>query len=80
MPISTISSKGQITLPADIRRKLGMKPNDRVLVEADNEAITIRPARGFLGLKGFAGPAQPADEENRKMAEAVAKHLAGQDL
>ena len=77
MPISTISSKGQITLPADIRRKLGLKPNDRVIVESTDVAIIIRSARDFMDLKGFAGPAQPAAEEKRAMAEAAAKHRSG---
>ena len=79
MPISTISSKGQITLPTDIRRKLGMKPNDRVLVESTADAIIIRSVKDLLVLKGFAGPAKSADEEARAMAEAVAKHHSGAD-
>ena len=54
-----------------------MKPNDRVIVEATDEAIIIRSARDFMGLKGFAGPAKPADEENKAMAAAVAKHQSG---
>ena len=29
MPVSTISVKGQITLPISFRRKLGIKPHDR---------------------------------------------------
>lgn len=30
MPFARISSKGQITIPASIRRALGMRPNTRV--------------------------------------------------
>jgi antitoxin PrlF len=42
---STISSKGQITVPLEIRARLGLKKGDRVeFVVADN-GTTIRPAR-----------------------------------
>ncbi len=78
MSVSTISSKGQITLPADIRKKLGMKPHDRVFVESTDEAIIIRSAKNLFDLKGFAGPAKSPDEEQKKMTEAIANHQAGE--
>ena len=33
MATTSISTKGQVTLPVGLRRKLGLKPRDRVLVE-----------------------------------------------
>jgi antitoxin PrlF len=43
-PSSTISSKGQITLPLEIRRRLGLKTGDRVEFVLDEGRTTIRPA------------------------------------
>ena len=41
---STISSKGQVTVPLEIRRRLGVKAGDRIEFVLDNGRITIRPA------------------------------------
>ena len=42
---STISSKGQITVPLEIRRRLGLKEGDRVEFVVDKDRTSIRPAR-----------------------------------
>jgi antitoxin PrlF len=44
-PSSTITSKGQITVPLEIRNRLGLKKGDRVEFVVDNGRTTIRPAR-----------------------------------
>jgi AbrB family looped-hinge helix DNA binding protein len=43
-PGSTISSKGQITVPLEIRRRLGLKEGDRVEFVVEGERTIIRPA------------------------------------
>jgi antitoxin PrlF len=42
---STISSKGQITVPLEVRKRLGLKAGDRVEFVTDNGHTTIRPMR-----------------------------------
>jgi len=42
---STISSKGQITVPQQIRERLGLSAGDRVEFVIDGERTVIRPAR-----------------------------------
>ncbi len=44
-PSSTISSKGQITVPLEIRRRLGLKQGDRVEFVVEGESTIIRPAQ-----------------------------------
>ena len=44
---STISSKGQITVPLEIRRRLGLKEGDRVEFIVKDELTVIRPARAI---------------------------------
>lgn len=59
---STISSKGQITVPLEVRHRLGLKEGDRVEFVVEEGKTTIRPARGpanpflkYIGaLPGFA--------------------------
>jgi AbrB family looped-hinge helix DNA binding protein len=41
--LSSVSPKGQITLPAEIRKVLGLKPTDRVAVWLEDGQVRIRP-------------------------------------
>ena len=40
-----LTSKGQVTIPQDIRDKLGLLPRTEVEFEVDGDAVRIRPAR-----------------------------------
>ncbi|HEY3974299.1 MAG TPA: AbrB/MazE/SpoVT family DNA-binding domain-containing protein [Candidatus Sulfotelmatobacter sp.] len=42
---STISSKGQVTVPQEIRHRLGLAAGDRVEFVIEGERTVIRPAR-----------------------------------
>ena len=42
---STISSKGRITVPLEIRNRLGLRKGDRVEFVVEDDRTTIRPAR-----------------------------------
>jgi len=42
---STISSKGQITVPIEVRRSLGVKPGDRVEFAIENGRTFLKPVR-----------------------------------
>ncbi len=77
MPISTISAKGQITLPAKLRKMFNLRPNDRVVVESTVEGILIRGAGDFFELDGFLGKGLPRPEERARMMKGVAAHLRG---
>ena len=41
MELAKISSKGQITIPIDIRKKLGVKDGDKILFLEENDKIYI---------------------------------------
>ena len=43
--LSSISSKGQITVPLEVRKRLGLKVGDRVEFVVEKDRTTIRPAR-----------------------------------
>jgi AbrB family looped-hinge helix DNA binding protein len=44
MGVTRLSSKGQITIPKEVREKLNLKPGDRVVVEAaEGERAILRP-------------------------------------
>ena len=64
---STVTSKGQITIPQEIRRALGIRQGSRVAFAAKNGAVALRvvhsaPAAvksgfGMLGARGKQVPA-----------------------
>jgi AbrB family looped-hinge helix DNA binding protein len=52
--ISTMTSKGQVTIPVEMRRRLGLSPSDKVeFVMDEDDGLTLRlaRARSFLDLK-----------------------------
>jgi AbrB family looped-hinge helix DNA binding protein len=56
--ISTITSKGQVTIPAEVRKHLGLKTKDKVvfLVEEEGAVRLLPPRYPDLGsLRGAAG-------------------------
>jgi AbrB family looped-hinge helix DNA binding protein len=42
---STISSKGQITVPVEVRRRLGLREGDRVRFVVKDGNVTVEPDR-----------------------------------
>jgi AbrB family looped-hinge helix DNA binding protein len=42
---STVSSKGQITIPQEIRTRLGLKEGDRVEFVIEDDKTILRPER-----------------------------------
>jgi antitoxin PrlF len=63
---STISSKGQVTVPQEIRKRLGLEPGDRVEFVVEEDRTVIRPARTeanpFTRFIGIADPFPGGDE------------------
>lgn len=41
MELAKVTSKGQITIPKDIRKKLGVKEGDKILFIEDGDKIVI---------------------------------------
>jgi antitoxin PrlF len=40
---ATMTSKGQVTVPVEVRRRLGLKQGDRVAFEVADGTATLRP-------------------------------------
>jgi len=47
-----ISRKGQVVIPAEIRRKLSIKPGEMVFVEEYKGVIKIKPKTKLRSLRG----------------------------
>jgi AbrB family looped-hinge helix DNA binding protein len=75
-----ISEKGQITLPATVRRRLRLEPRSSVSVEVRDDEIVLRPVRPISELKGifhaYAGRRGASwESERRHMEKAVAEEV-----
>ena len=61
MEVAKITSRGQITIPVDIRKKLGVKEGDKVIFIEDNNRIFLANAAkiAFTNMQAaFAGEAE----------------------
>jgi AbrB family looped-hinge helix DNA binding protein len=77
MPQATLTSKGQITLPKEVRESLGVGTGDRVdFVETAKGVYTVvAAARDIRDLKGLiAKPTRPVTVE--AMRRAIAKRAS----
>ena len=59
MSEATVTSKGQITIPADIRKALGLSAGERVIFTQFDDGSTVMRAKtaSILELKGMLKPA-----------------------
>ena len=57
-----VTQKGQATIPAPIRKKLGIKPNTKIVFELKNEnEATLQPVADFFAMKGSVKSNKPFD-------------------
>jgi AbrB family looped-hinge helix DNA binding protein len=78
MEIAKITSKGQVTIPVDIRRKLGVKEGDKVLFVEEAGKVYILNASMEALLKAqaaFAGEAQRVGLKDENDVVAMIKEL-----
>jgi AbrB family looped-hinge helix DNA binding protein len=79
MATAALSSKGQITIPIEVRKKLGLKTGDRIgFIENENGEFVLKPKTGsIMNLKGiikWTGKPVTIQEMN----ETIAKGWAGE--
>lgn len=71
-----VTRKGQVTLPADIRRALGIHEGDPVDFRVEDGEVRVRPARATLA-DGFSSiPALAVPKTDEEIAAIVANERA----
>lgn len=59
---SSVTQKGQATIPVLIRKRLGIKPNTKIVFELKNGTeASIKPVTDFFTLKGSVKSDKPFD-------------------
>jgi antitoxin PrlF len=77
MPTAKITSKGQITIPIEVRKALNLKPGDRIefFQNQDGEFVLFPKNRSIRDLEGcLAGLVPPMTIE--EMDEAIGNAVA----
>jgi AbrB family looped-hinge helix DNA binding protein len=67
--LSSVSPKGQITIPAAIRQLLGVRPKDKVAFRVENGQVFISPANSTLDAAYRAIPALARPLSDKEMTE-----------
>ncbi len=84
MEVAKISSKGQITIPASVRRKLRLKSGDKIVIQEengrfyfDNAALVAftRVEQAFDGAASEAGFS--SEEEMQEYMKEIRKEVRG---
>lgn len=66
MDVVTLSSKGQIVIPAKVRKKFSLKEGDSLVLVEENNAIRLQPLINLSDLWGI---------DTLKNTEATVKEL-----
>jgi AbrB family looped-hinge helix DNA binding protein len=78
---TTLTQKGQVTVPLIIRRALKLKPRDKVVFEIEGDTVRIKPfssrlLAGFGAVKPHRRPedfSRVREQFEKAVAEEVAK-------
>jgi antitoxin PrlF len=73
-----ITSKGQITVPHEIRRVLGVRPGDKLLFENTGSRIFVRPVRTTSPFEKYRGIGTPGIRRGKKAVVRWVRDLRDQ--
>ena len=72
-----ITTKGQVTVPRDIRRALGVRPGDSLLFESDSGGIRVRSVRARSPFEKYRGIGNPGIRSGRSAVRRWLRELRG---
>ena len=84
MMIARVSERGQISIPAAARRKVGIKPKSNVMVEVGEKEIVIRPVKSIAEVAGIfreyaKGKTTDWDTIREETMKVVAREVMGEN-
>lgn len=56
---ATLTSKGQITVPLEVRKMLGVRAGDKLVFEGDEAGVHVRPVRSKSTFSKYRGIGNP---------------------
>jgi len=79
MAHSTVTSKGQTTIPRKIRKALRIKPGDKLEYVIEGDHVTVRVHLGTRSLKGLLASKKGKGMSFTQIREAAAKAARGRE-
>jgi len=77
--ITTITSKGQVTIPRELRRKLGLEPHQKMRFYEENGRLVADRVTDFRSLRGKYAPkgkTRDVEKARRLARQKVAQEIA----
>ena len=77
MPIAILTSKGQMTIPKEVRNALNLKPHEKVIIVVEGDQAVIKPLKGnILNIGGSVRiPNKEKPIDFHKVREEVKKRM-----
>lgn len=72
-----VTSKGQITVPREIRRRLGVRAGDRLEFEEDRDGVRVTAVRKESPFKKYEGIGNAGIGKGRKGIQKWLRELRG---
>lgn len=73
--VATLTQRGQITVPAEVRRVLGARPRGKLAFQVEGEQVRLVPAAFTLETAyGSVPPIAPPEDFKRIEREAKEEH------
>ena len=76
---STVTSKGQTTIPGKIRKALRIKPGDKLECSLEGDHVTIRMHPGTRSVKGVLASKRGKGMSFAQIPEAAGEAARGRD-
>jgi len=82
MSVAKVTSKGQITLPISVRKKLGLTSGSHVSFDPYGETYILNPLHvdpldELEGFFNYSGPAHSVDEMNEAIRQKAQGKFSG---
>lgn len=75
--IATLTSNGQVTIPAEVRKRLGLKRGDKLTFEIEDDQVHIKPVTFTLeSAYGSVEPLHRPEDVDELIYEAKAERAA----
>lgn len=72
---TTVTTKGQVTIPKEIREQIGIGPSDRVSFRVEDGVIQIVKRRSVRDVAGKVKPLRNIDDFEKVFREAKQEHF-----